>query len=122
MPSAVHLRLIQTRKVNAWGWLATDDELNSAALTEPILVTLLGLDDDDSADVLQQLKQPSVRIKTIGTLLTAAEDIRKEGGAYVADGKLSAISAGFLQDIAALRDKVIHGMLLAHRFSPHLLN
>ena len=103
-PDLAHIR--QINDTNAWGELLKSD-VKSVALTEPILVTLLGLDDDDSADVLQQLKQPSVRVKTIGTLLTAAEDIRKEGGAYVADGKLSAISAGFLQDIAALRDKVV---------------
>ena len=107
VPSAVHARLIQIRKVNAWGLLAADDELNSAALTEPILVTLLGLDDDDSADVLQQLKQPSVRIKTIGTLLTAAEFINPDNTLKPGACLPATLHASILAAIAALRDKVV---------------
>ena len=80
-------------------------DVKSVALTEAILVTLLDLSLPRATMLIGELAQ--VGVDTIGTLLTAAEDIRKEGGAYVADGKLSPIDAGFLQDIAALRDKVV---------------
>ena len=100
-PDLAHIR--QINDTNAWGELLKSD-VKSVALTEPILVTLLGLSLPRATMLIGELAQ--VGVDTIGTLLTAAEDIRKEGGAYVADGKLSPIDAGFLQDIAALRDKV----------------
>ena len=97
-----------------WGALA--GKFKRTTLTEAVLAELLGLDEDDSAAVLGELQD--ARIKTVGTLLTAAEDVRKEGGTYVADGKLSNVKAGFLQDIAALRDKVNKGEFRAQTAHP----
>ena len=69
-----------------------------------VVQALLSVSDKQSTALVSALE--NVRIKSIGSLLIAAEDIRKEGGTYFADGKLSPIDAGLLQDIAALRDKV----------------
>ena len=91
-------------------------DVKSVSLTEPILVTLLGLSLPRATMLIGELAQ--VGVDTIGTLLTAAEDVRKEGGTYVADGKLSNVKAGFLQDIAALRDKVNKGEFRAQTAHP----
>ena len=79
-------------------------ENNTTTLTADVVQALLSVSDKQSTALVSALE--NVRIKSIGSLLIAAEDIRKEGGTYDADGKLSPIDAGFLQDIAALRDKV----------------
>jgi len=51
----------------------------------------------------------SVMVLSVAMLLTAAEDISKVGNMYQADGMLATINPGFLQLVAALRDKVKNG-------------
>ena len=102
--SAVHLRLIQIRKDNSWGLLATDDELNSAALTEPVLVTLLGLSLPRATMLIGELAQ--VGVDTIGTLLLAAEDANSDG-TLKADALLpSSIEKIVIKAIAKLCERV----------------
>ena len=90
-------------ETRSWGALA--GKFKRTTLTEAVLAELLGLDEDDSASLLGELQE--ARIKTVGTLLTAAEKVtEQDDGTFKATGKLSDVEAGFLQDIAALRDKV----------------
>ena len=88
-----------------WGALA--GKFKRTTLTEAVLAELLGLDEDDSAAVLGELQD--ARIKTVGTLLTAAEFINPDNtlkpGAYLP----ATLHASFLAAIAALRDKVRDG-------------
>ena len=99
-------RIRQINDTNSWGELLKSD-VKSVALTEPILVTLLGLSLPRATLLIGELAQ--VGVDTIGTLLTAAEFINPDNtlkpGAYLP----ATLHAAILAAIAALRDKVKNG-------------
>ena len=89
-----------------WGALA--GKFKRTTLTEDVLAELLGLSLPRATMLIGGLAQ--VGVDTIGTLLTAAEKVtEQDDGTFKATGKLSDVEAGFLQDIAALRDRVRDG-------------
>ena len=94
------------KRNNDWTKLSIDYELTP--LTGEVLMHLLGIPDQALAQNLcDGLK--SVMVLSVAMLLTAAEDISKVGNMYQADGMLATINPGFLQLVAALRDKVKNG-------------
>ena len=96
--------IIGVRAKQEWTRLVTDDVVNTASLSPPILASLLCVSDKRSTVLASALEQAGV--DTIASLLTAAEDITANAsGSFVATGILASIDAGSLQDIAALRDK-----------------
>ena len=99
-------RIRQINDTNAWGELLKSD-VKSVSLTEPILVTLLGLSLPRATMLIGELAQ--VGVDTIGTLLTAAEFINPDNtlkpGAYLP----VTLHASILAAIAALLNKVRDG-------------
>ena len=87
-----------------WGALA--GKFKRTTLTEAVLAELLGLDEDDSAAVLGELQE--ARIKTVGTLLLAAEDANSDGSLKPNALLPRSIEKIVIKAIAALRDKVNH--------------
>ena len=88
-----------------WGALA--GKFKRTTLTEAVLAELLGLDEDDSAAVLGELQE--ARIKTVGTLLLAAEDANSDGSLKPNALLPRSIEKIVIKAIAALRDKVRDG-------------
>ena len=85
-------------------WKRLASEFILVRLEPHVLRRLLALDEDQAAELHVALHAAGVR--TVGALLTAAEKINESASGFSAVGKLSALHANFLQDIAALRDKV----------------
>ena len=97
-----------------WGALA--GKFKRTTLTGDVLAELLGLSLPRATMLIGELAQ--VGVDTIGTLLTAAEFINPDNtlkpGAYLP----ATLHASILAAIAALRDRVTAGMLLAHTAHP----
>ena len=98
-------RIRQINDTNAWGELLKSD-VKSVSLTEPILVTLLGLSLPRATMLIGELAQ--VGVDTIGTLLLAAEDANSDGSLKPNALLPRSIEKIVIKAIAALRDKVNH--------------
>ena len=110
--------VIDIKAKQEWTRLVTDDVLNTASLSPPILKSLLGVSDKRSTVLASAMEQAGV--DTIASLLTAAEKILENAdGSFVATGMLASIDAASLQVIAALRDKTKgKRKTLLRRFNP----
>ena len=108
-PDLAHFQRI--RVTNAWHELRMIEN-KIATLSTDIVQTLLGLSLPRATLLVGELAK--VDVCTIGSLLTTAETITtQDNGSFKATGKLSSIGAGFIQDVAALRDKVNKGAFRA---------
>jgi len=84
-----------------------DGERPEEARSSRLQKSLLALDAEDATELYSLLI--GAKVKTVGSLINAAETIAVQDGSYKAIGKLNPINATFLPFIANLRDKVKGG-------------
>jgi hypothetical protein len=95
--------VVEIAEQNSWRRLA--GEFRLVALSAEVLRAILGLAEDDAAELALSLKD--LRIKTVGTLLDACEEIAvKADGSVKAIGELVSVDPFFLRRLKNLRDKV----------------
>ena len=110
--------IIGVRAKQEWTRLVTDVSVRRSELTPELLRVLLSLSDEQSTALASELDQ--VGVDTVGSLLTAAEDINADGTLKPNSALPSGLGNIVIKSIAALRDntKRKQKTLLLPRFNP----
>ena len=105
-PEALIAELPRIKRDGSWSELAA--RFDETPLTANVLKSLLALDAEDATELYSLLI--GAKVKTVGSLLSAAESVAVQDGSYMAVGALRSINPTILEFIANLRDKVKGGL------------